>query len=158
METYDPLKTIKPRQIEDFFRHVCFVINDHKEKEIAHKDLNKQIKNIKQAPKKWIRDQEVDKLHTKVGKVLNAEKKILGFKDDQEIVKQLQQKIAFLEDQLDDTRKERDKAVVENKEKISELKGSLENVKGMLKNMVNAKRNKEKRLREVEEKVNKIKF
>ncbi|GAJ12879.1 unnamed protein product, partial [marine sediment metagenome] len=112
------LQNIEPEEVQDFFKHICLVINEHKEREKAKDELKKQIKKIKTAPKKWILDKEVNELHKTVGNVLHTETKLLKYKDDTKLIKKLNGKIKFLEGRLAKIKREKDKALFENRQQI----------------------------------------
>jgi len=147
------LQNIGPEEIQDFFKHICFVVNEHKERENAREELHKQIKKIKTAPKKWIFEKEVKGLHEKVGKVLTAEKKLLSYKDDTRLINQLNDKIKFLEGQLARVKGEKDEALFENRGKIEEIQGSIGDIKSRMHTFIRAKEERDKRLTELEKKV-----
>ena len=89
------LQNIEPNELKDFFRHICLVINEHKQREDARKDLHRQIKKIREAPKKWIFEKEVKGLNEKFEKVLDTEKRLLNYKDESKLINQLTDKIKF---------------------------------------------------------------
>lgn len=151
MESF--LQDIKPEEINDFFKHICFVINENKERQKAREELHKQIKKIKTSPKKWIFEKEVKGLHEKVGKVLDTEKKLLGYKNDTKLIKQLNDKTMFLEQQLSKAKNERDKALFENRQQIGELKDSLSYIRSRIYSFIRAKEERGKRLKELEKRV-----
>lgn len=150
------LQNIGPGQIKDFFKHVCFVINEHKEKEKAREDLHKQIRKIREAPKKWIFEKEVKGLHEKVGNVLATEKKLLAYKDDAKLIKRLKDKVNFLEGQLAKAKAERDEALFENRERANEIQDSLRYIKSRMHRFIRAKEERDKRLKELEKKVERV--
>lgn len=150
------LENIKPEEINDFFKHICFVINENKEREEARKELHKQINKIKEAPKKWIFEKEVKGLHEKFDKVLSTEKKLLGYKDESKLISQLKEKMQFLEQQLATVKRERDEALFVNKEKMNEIQDSINLIKSRMYKFVRAKEERDKRLRELEKKVKKV--
>ena len=135
--------------VEIFFMHICSFINKHKEREKARGELHKQIEKIKDAPKKWILEEEVKGLHKKVGKVLDTEKKLLGHKDDSQLVNKLNEKIKHLEQQFAKMKDERDKALLEKKEKISEAHSSIQEIKSRVHTFIKAKEERDKRLKEL---------
>ena len=116
----------------------------------------KQIEKIKEAPKKWVLEEEVRGLHKKVGKVLDTEKKLLGYKDDARLVNKLNEKIKYLEGQFAKMKGERDKALFENREKIGEVHSSMRNIKSRVHIFIKAKEKRDKRLKELEKKVKKV--
>ncbi len=142
--------------VEIFFRHICLAVNKHRELEKARAELHKQIEKIKEAPKKWILEEEVKGLHKKVGKVLDTEKKLLGYKDDARLVNKLNEKIKHLEGQFAKMKGERDKALFENREKIGEVHNSMRNIKSRVHIFIKAKEERDKRLKELEKKVKKV--
>ncbi|MBL7054405.1 hypothetical protein ISS05_01455 [Candidatus Woesearchaeota archaeon] len=153
MET--SLQDIKPDEIRDFFKHICFVISEYEERNKARMELKKHIERIKTAPKKWILHQEIKNLHEKVGEVIDKEKKLLGYGDDTKLINQLNDKLSFLEAQLSKARMERNKALFENREAISEIHDSVRQIKSRMHTFITAKEERDKRFKELEKKVEK---
>ena len=141
--------------VEIFFMHICSFINKHKEREKARGELHKQIEKIKDAPKKWILEEEVKGLHKKVGKVLDTEKKLLGHKDDSQLVNKLNEKIKHLEGQFAKMKDERGKALLEKGEKDdSQLVNKLnEKIKHLEQQFAKMKDERDKALLEKKEKI-----
>ena len=142
--------------VETFFRHICLAINKHGEREKARAELHRQIEKIRDAPKKWILEEEVKGLHKKFGEVLNTEKKLLGYKDDTHLINRLNEKIKHHEGQLAEMKSERNKALFENRELIKEAHNSMRNIKSRVHTFIKAKEERDKRLKELEKKVNKV--
>lgn len=154
MET--SLQNINPEEINDFFKHICFVINEHKEGEEAIRELHNQIKKIKTAPKKWIFEKEVDGLHDKIDKVVIAKKNLFAYKDNAKLISQLNDKINFLEEQFDKVKTERDNVLLENREKINEIQDSLKYMRSRISEFSRAKEERDKKLRELEKRAKKV--
>jgi len=154
MET--SLQDIEPKEIKDFFKHICFVINEYKERENARGELNGQIRKIREAPKKWIFEREVKGLHEKVDKVLSTEKKLSGSRDYAKLISNLNDKIGFLEGQLAKVREERDEALFENRARISEIHDSVSHIKSRMYKFIKAKEERDKRLKELEKKIKRV--
>ena len=154
MET--SLKHVDLNGVETFFRNICLVIKEHKEMEKARAELHKQIQKIKEAPKKWIFEEEVEGLHKKVSKVLDTEKKLLGYKDDTELINKLNAKIKSLEEQFAKMKAERNEALFENRGKINEVHTSMRNIKSKVHTFIKAKEERDERLKELEKRVKKV--
>jgi vacuolar-type H+-ATPase subunit I/STV1 len=152
----DSLQGISPEEIKEFFKHICFVVRNQKEREEARREMHKQIMKIKTAPKKWILDKEIGKLHKTVENVVDAETKLPKYKDNAVLLRHLSDKVRFLETQLAKVRKEKEEAVLENRRKIEEIKASVEQIRARMFDVIKAKEERDRRIRELEKKAKKI--
>jgi len=142
--------------VETFFRSICLAVNKHEEREKARAELHRQIEKIKDAPKRWILEEEIEGLHKKFGEVLDTEKKLLGYKDDTQLINKLNEKIKHLEGQLAEMKSERNKVLFENREMIKEAHNSMKNIKSRVHTFIKAKEERDKRLIELEKKIKKV--
>ena len=126
------LQNLDKEEVKEFFKHACFVINNNKKKENAEQELYRQINKIKNAPKRWILEKEIKGLHEKIGKVLSAEKQLLGYDNESTVVRQLNSTIKLLEKQMAIAREEKDKALTENRQRINEIYNSISNIKSRI--------------------------
>jgi hypothetical protein len=150
------LHDIEAEEIEDFFKHICLAINEHKQNEEAKKDLEMQIKKIREAPKRWILEKEIKGLDEKFDRVLATEKKLSDYRDYDKLVKHLMNKISFLEGQLGRVKKERDAALSENRKRISEIKDYIKHIRSRMEIFLKAKEERDRRLEELENKVDRV--
>lgn len=150
------LQDIEPEEIKDFFKHICIVVDEHKEREKAREELHKQIKKIKTAPKKWIFEKEVKGLQKTVDNVLHTETKLLKYKDDTKLINKLNDKIKFLEGHLVKIKGEKDKALFENRQQISEIQNYINHIKSRMYIFIRAKEKRDKRLKELEKRIEKV--
>lgn len=149
----DSLQTIKPEQVQDFFKHVCLAYKANDELLESRQELQRQIQKVKQAPKKWMLHKEVEELPKKVENVVKKEKRYIEYSNDLMELDSLKQKIKHLESELYRVKEEKKKVITENREQIKNIKEYIVKIKSRMDLFMKAKEHRDRRFKELERKV-----
>ena len=132
------LEHINPSAVKHFFGKLCLVTGRYAKKHHAVNHLQKHLDQIKKhTVGKKLHPKYVSELNLRINDVLDAERKISSSGTAETFLeKELSLKVEELEQELRNTRRERDNAIGENKEKISEVSTALLSIKTRLSNLI----------------------
>lgn len=144
------MEQISPHTFKNFIRHLCIVTKKHEDRELAKQRLKQQLQRVKQVSllgkKRWIIEEELKRLESKVADVLTKELEILSIgREDSRRIKDLKDRIQGLEFQLDEARSYKGLELRGSNEKIEQLNNALLDMKGKLDSLIKTKRRKRKK-------------
>jgi prefoldin subunit 5 len=147
------LEHVNPSQLKSFVRKLCIISSRYEKKQKAVENLDKHVDKLAKS-KKIKKSDALSGLRSKIDEVLDAEKKIMGYrKSELSVEKDLKIRIENLEKDLLQARTERDKAVKYNRERIKEINDSLTSIKSKITEVADSKRERTRRLAELEQKI-----
>lgn len=143
------MEQISPHTFKNFVRHLCVVTKKHEDRELAKQRLKQQLQKVKQVSllgkKRWVIEEELKRLESKVADVLTKELEILSLgREDSIIIKDLKDRIQRLEFQLYEARRNKGFELRESNEKIGQLNYALSDMKERLDSLVKTKGRRKK--------------